>query len=156
MDLRQGVVTRVLIAPSRKEAKDFVSFSDLPDTEYFEELFGVLSEYFAGARFRLGLRWDFGPSELTGFARRVLRETSKIPFGRTRTYRDIAKGAGKPDAYRLVLATLIENPIPIVVPCHRVVTNKSGIGSYIGGKDRKKWLLEMEKEALKQREKANA
>ncbi|MEM7050875.1 MAG: methylated-DNA--[protein]-cysteine S-methyltransferase [Acidobacteriota bacterium] len=152
MELRKGVVTRVLIDPSEEESAGFDSFMDLPDSEYFEELFGSLSEYFAGARLNLRLAWDFGPSAITGFARRVLRETSKIPFGKTRTYRMIAKGAGKPDAYRLVLATLVENPMPIVIPCHRVVTNKSGIGSYIGGQERKRWLIDMEKEALKRRE----
>ena len=48
-----------------------------------------------------------------------------------------------------MLASLLINPIPILIPCHRVVTNKSGIGSYIGGKERKRWLIQMEKEALK-------
>jgi O-6-methylguanine DNA methyltransferase len=82
----------------------------------------------------------------------VLKETARIPFGRTRTYRQIADKAGQPDAYRVVLATLVVNPLPIVIPCHRVTTNKSGIGSYVAGSDRKRWLLEMEREALASRE----
>lgn len=151
MELREGLVTRVLIAPSKKDRKGFVQFSELEDSDYCEELFGRLSEYFAGARRRLDLGYDFGPSGVTGFARRVLKETAKIPYGRSRTYRDVATAAGRPDAYRLVLAALVENPMPIVIPCHRVVTNKSGIGSYIGGKQRKRWLVTMEKEALKRR-----
>jgi methylated-DNA-[protein]-cysteine S-methyltransferase len=52
---------------------------------------------------------------------------------------------GHPEGYRQVLATLVNNPIPIVIPCHRVVTNKSGVGSYIGGKETKKKLLDLEK-----------
>ena len=63
----------------------------------------------------------------------------------------MATAAGQPDAYRVVLATLIENPIPLVIPCHRVTTNKSGIGSYIGGKKVKRWLVDMEKRAVKER-----
>lgn len=152
MELREGGVTRVLIAPRKKEAAGYVSFADLDRSEFSEELFGRLSEYFAGARRNLGLAWDLAPSEIEGFGRRVLKETAKIPYGRTRTYGDIAEAAGRPDAYRLVLATLVENPLPIVIPCHRVVTNKSGIGSYIGGQKRKRWLLTMERETLKSRE----
>ena len=52
---------------------------------------------------------------------------------------------GRPDAYRQVLSVLIENPIPILIPCHRVTTHKSGSGSYVGGSERKRWLLEMER-----------
>lgn len=152
MELREGLVTRVRIEPSSEEREGYTSFLELEDSEYCEELFGRLSEYFAGARRSLDLGYDFGPSGVTGFSRRVLKETTKIPYGRTRTYRDIAVAAGRPDAYRLVLAALVENPVPIIIPCHRVVTNKSGIGSWVGGKDRKRWLLTMEKDTLKRRD----
>ncbi len=152
MELQDRVITRVLLAPKAKDRKGFVPFHELEDSEFLEELFGRLSEYFAGARRQLGIDWDLGPSGVSGFARRVLKETAKVPFGRTRTYRQIAVAAGRPDAYRLVLAALMENPLPIVIPCHRVVTNKSGIGSFIGGPKRKRWLIEMEKEALRQGE----
>lgn len=77
----------------------------------------------------------------------MLKETARIPFGQTRTYQQIAEAAGSPDAYRVVLSSLLVNPIPIVVPCHRVVTNKSGVGSYIAGPEAKGWLLEMEERA---------
>ena len=76
----------------------------------------------------------------------MLQEVAKIPYGRTRTYQKIASAAGHPEGYRQVLAVLVENPLPIIVPCHRVVTNKSGVGSYIAGKDKKKWLLKLEKD----------
>jgi len=151
VSLLDGRVTGVLIRPPRKLLAGYTPFIELEDeSEFLEELFGRVSEYFAGVRRRLEIDWDLEPTGVSGFARRVLKETAKIPYGRTRTYRDIAAAAGQPDAYRLVLATLIENPIPIVIPCHRVTTNKSGIGSYIGGKDAKRWLLDLEKRSAKE------
>lgn len=151
VSLLDGRVTGVLIKPAKKVLADYTPFIELEDgSEFLEELFGRVSEYFAGVRRRLEIEWDLEPSGISGFARRVLKETAKIPYGRTRTYRDIAAAAGQPDAYRLVLATLVENPIPLVIPCHRVTTNKSGIGSYIGGKDAKRWLLDMEKRSAKE------
>lgn len=149
LTLHGNIVTSVRIAPKRKEKRRYKPFEEIDDSEFLDEVFGRLSEYFAGARPSPDLEWDLGTSDLTPFARRVLKETAKIPYGKHRTYRKIAAAAGKPDAYRLVLATLAGNPIPILIPCHRVVTNKSGIGSYIGGRERKRWLLTMEKEAVK-------
>lgn len=151
MELVGGKVTRVLVNPKRNQRKGFVSFAELEGSDFCDELFGRLSEYFAGARTNLRLSPDFGAAGIGGFARRVLKETIRIPYGRTRTYGDLALAAGRPDAYRMVLAALMENPIPIVIPCHRVVTNKSGIGSWIGGKEKKRWLLAMERETLKRR-----
>ena len=86
--------------------------------------------------------------DLSSFHRRVLRQTSRIPYGRTRTYQQIADAAGRPDGYRQVLSTLMTNPLPLIVPCHRVVTHKSGIGSFIGGPKKKLWLLKMEQRGL--------
>lgn len=151
MEMTEGKVTRVLLNPKKRESRNFIPFDELEETEELEELFGRISEYFAGVRRRLDLDWNVEPHGITGLSRRILRETAKIPYGRTRTYREVATAAGQPDAYRVVLATLIENPIPIVIPCHRVVTNKSGIGSYIGGKTVKRWLIDMEKKAVRER-----
>ena len=78
------------------------------------------------------------------FARRVLKEVAKIPYGRTRTCQEIAEAAGRPGADRQILSVLLENPIPILIPCHRVVAGQSGIGSYVGGGERKSWLLDLE------------
>ena len=151
VSLLDGKVTGVLIKPPKKVLAAYTPFIELEDdSEFLEELFGRVSEYFAGVRRRLEIDFDLEPSGVSGFARRVLKETAKIPYGRTRTYRDIAAAAGQPDAYRLVLATLMENPIPIVIPCHRVTTNKSGIGSSIGGQDAKRWLIDMEKRSAKE------
>ena len=134
-----------MIVPDRREARLFTPYAKLDDPEDFvDEALGHFLEYFAGARQRLDVEWDLGPSGHRGFNRRILRETAKIPYGRTRTYQQIADNAGKPDAYRQVLSVLLANPMPIVIPCHRVITSKSGVGSYIGGPKKKSWLLKLE------------
>lgn len=148
--LEGQAVTRLVIAPTGKEKKSFTPFEDLPDTDFLDEIFGRLSEYFAGARRNLELTFDLAPAKLSRFESKVLNEVAKIPYGRTRTYQRIANAAGHPEGYRQVLAVLLTNPIPIVIPCHRVVTNKSGVGSYIAGKEKKRRLLTLEKESLEE------
>lgn len=148
LELVGDTAVRSIIEPSADECAGFLRFEELEPSEFLDEIFGHLSEYFAGARRSLGLHFDLRGYELDGLARRILREAARIPYGRTRTYRQIAERAGQPDAYRVVLATLVANPLPIVIPCHRVVTHKSGIGSYVADVEKKRWLLAMEKEGL--------
>jgi methylated-DNA-[protein]-cysteine S-methyltransferase len=102
-----------------------------------------LDEYFAGRRedFDVALDWRLARSP---FTRRVLEATAKIPFGATSTYRDVAIAAGSPKAFRAAGSALGSNPIPIVVPCHRVLASSGGIGGYTGGLDRKRVLLGIE------------
>jgi len=147
IELRDQTVTRVVIDPKGAEKESFTPFEDLDGSDFLDELFGRLSEYFAGARKNLELECDIKGTGLPRFDQRVLQEVAKIPYGRTRTYQKIATSAGHPEGYRQVLAVLVDNPLPIIVPCHRVVTNKSGVGSYIAGKDKKKWLLKLEKDS---------
>ncbi|MDQ3102774.1 MAG: methylated-DNA--[protein]-cysteine S-methyltransferase [Actinomycetota bacterium] len=101
-----------------------------------------LDEYFAGRRreFDLDLDWQL----TSGFTRKVLRETAVIPFGETRTYMQMAASAGSPKAHRAAGSALGANPIPIVVPCHRVLRSGGGLGGYGGGLDVKRELLELE------------
>lgn len=144
MELQGTVVTRLLIDPGKQDRAGFKPLNKIARSETLDEIFGRLSEYFAGARRRIEIDVDLAPSGLDALSRRVLKETCKIPYGKTRTYQEIAEAAGRPEAYRQVLSILLENPIPILVPCHRVVANR-GAGSYIGGADRKKWLLALER-----------
>lgn len=151
IELKARLVSRVLIVPKGRERKQFTPFGDLKPAErsdFLEEVLGRFSEYLAGARRNLELDYDLKGSGLTGFPRRVFKETARIPYGRTRTYQQIAEAAGRPDAYRVVLSTLLANPLPLLVPCHRVVTTKSGVGSYIAGARKKEWLLKMERRTL--------
>jgi methylated-DNA-[protein]-cysteine S-methyltransferase len=101
-----------------------------------------LEEYFAGRRrrFELALDWTLvGP-----FARRVLRAAGEIPYGGVLNYTQVAAEAGSPRGSRAAGNALGSNPIPIVVPCHRVLRSGGALGGYAGGLERKRWLLELE------------
>jgi methylated-DNA-[protein]-cysteine S-methyltransferase len=104
-----------------------------------------LDGYFAGKRraFDLPLDW-----RLTGsFRRRVLDAASHIPYGNTRSYREIAREAGNAAAVRAAGTALATNPLPIIVPCHRVLRSDGGLGGYRGGLDAKRQLLILERAA---------
>jgi methylated-DNA-[protein]-cysteine S-methyltransferase len=101
-----------------------------------------LDEYFEGRRraFDLPLDWTLvGP-----FGRRVLDATARIPYGRVLTYTEVAAEAGSPRGSRAAGNALGANPIPIVVPCHRVLRGSGALGGYAGGLPRKQFLLELE------------
>ena len=101
-----------------------------------------LDEYFDGRRRRFGFKIDWrlmGP-----FQQKVLKATYRIPFGKVATYKDVATKAGAPKGSRAAGNALGANPIPIVVPCHRVVRAGGGLGGYTGGLQRKEFLLELE------------
>ena len=151
IELTDNRLTRVVIVPKGAERKLFKPFADLKRNErsdFLDEVLGRFSEYLAGARSKLDLEFDLGPSGLTGFPKRVLKETAKVPYGKVRTYQQIASAAGNGGAYRQVLAILMANPLPLVIPCHRIVTVKSGPGSYVAGPKKKLWLLRLEQRGL--------
>ena len=102
-----------------------------------------LDQYFEGKRNRFELTLDWRLSH-TGFYRRVLRATARVPFGDVITYADAAQRAGNPRAFRAAGTALGSNPIPIVVPCHRVIRAGGEIGNYGGGPEMKRFLLELE------------
>jgi methylated-DNA-[protein]-cysteine S-methyltransferase len=101
-----------------------------------------LDEYFAGRRLQFELPLDW--SLTRGFRRAVLGATALIPYGRTETYRTVAAAAGNPAAVRAAGSALAANPIPIVVPCHRVLRTDGGRGGYRGGLELKEALLRLE------------
>src|SRR5919198_5441535 len=90
-----------------------------------------LEEYFEGRRRHFDVPVDMSLTH--GFTRKVLQATARIPFGSVSTYRDVARRAGNERAYRAAGNALGANPIPIVVPCHRVVATGGGLGGYGGG-----------------------
>jgi methylated-DNA-[protein]-cysteine S-methyltransferase len=101
-----------------------------------------LDQYFSGRRRQFDVPVDW---QLTrGFARRVLEATARIPFGSTATYKHVATEAGSPRAFRAAGNALGSNPIPIIVPCHRILHSGGGLGGYTGGLDRKRVLLAVE------------
>jgi methylated-DNA-[protein]-cysteine S-methyltransferase len=101
-----------------------------------------LDEYFEGRRRRFELELDW--SLIGPFARRVLTRTAAIPYGSCSSYGEIATEAGSPRGARAAGNALGANPIPIVIPCHRVLHAGGGLGGYGGGLERKRWLLRLE------------
>ena len=100
-----------------------------------------LEQYFAGKRREFTVPLDLRG---TDFQLACWRELLKIPFGETRSYADIARAIGKPKAFRAVGMANHDNPVAIIVPCHRVVASGGGLCGYGGGLDIKQTLLELE------------
>ncbi len=147
VSFRDQTVVGMEIAPIGGRHQLYTPFSEFGRSEFVEDAVGAIAEYLAGARREIGLAFELDENEVDTFARRVYREVGKIRYGDTKTYQQIARRAGRDDAYRLVLSILTNNPIPLLIPCHRVVTNKGGVGSYVGGIERKQWLIDMERES---------
>jgi methylated-DNA-[protein]-cysteine S-methyltransferase len=101
-----------------------------------------LEEFFRAERTRFALKVD--RRLIHGIAREVLRATSRIPYGQMSTYGTVARQIGRPTAARAVGRALGSNPIPIVIPCHRVIGASGSLTGYGGGLDRKVALLELE------------
>ena len=101
-----------------------------------------LDEYFTGRRrdFDIPIDWTL----TGGFVRRVLEATARIPYGETLSYRDVAERGGNIRATRAAGNALGANPMPVVIPCHRVLRTGGGMGGYTGGLERKRFLLDLE------------
>ncbi len=99
-----------------------------------------LDEFFSGRRRDFDIALDHSLVK-PGFTRRVLEQTAQIPFGETVTYKGIAGRAGNERAFRAAGTALGSNPLPIIVPCHRVLHAGGGLGGYTGGLDIKRKLL---------------
>jgi methylated-DNA-[protein]-cysteine S-methyltransferase len=101
-----------------------------------------LDEYFGGKRHAFDLDWDI--RRLPEFNQRVLQELARVEYGTTTTYGTLAARAGNPRAARAVGTIMNRNPIPIVLPCHRVVGASGKLVGYAGGLERKERLLRLE------------
>lgn len=104
-----------------------------------------LDDYFAGRRhgFELPIDWQLSH----GFHLRARHEIAAIPYGETRTYTDLAREAGNERAVRAAGSACSRNPIPLVVPCHRVLRSDGSLGGYAGGLAMKERLLQMERDS---------
>ncbi|HET8653874.1 MAG TPA: methylated-DNA--[protein]-cysteine S-methyltransferase [Gaiellaceae bacterium] len=136
-----------------------ISFDPEPEreTESLARTFGVrvlrsprqvddvrreLDEYFEGRRREFDLRLDLRGRE--GFSRLILERLARVPYGEVTTYKTLAVEAGNPRAARAVGTIMNRNPIPIVLPCHRVVGSNGSLVGYGGGLERKRLLLDLE------------
>ncbi len=101
-----------------------------------------LDQYFAGARhaFEMSLDWQL----IGNFGRQILSATARVPYGSVSTYKQMATEAGSPKGARAAGNALGANPLPIVLPCHRILHADGGLGGYTGGLDRKRLLLSIE------------
>ncbi|MFE2264724.1 methylated-DNA--[protein]-cysteine S-methyltransferase [Streptomyces griseosporeus] len=116
---------------------------EAPDSPLLAEAIRQVEAYFAGERhsFELPLDWSL----ISGFNRQVLRElASGVPFGTVVGYGDLARRVGQPGAAQAVGLAMGSNPLPVVVPCHRVVESDGGIGGFGGGLETKRKLLALE------------
>jgi methylated-DNA-[protein]-cysteine S-methyltransferase len=107
-----------------------------------------LGAYFEGERRGFTVPVNLGPAG--GFRRRVLEAAASIPFGETASYREMAIAAGSPGAARAAGSAMGANPVPLLVPCHRVIRSDGSPGLYGGGEELKRWLLAFEAEQLPQ------
>ena len=101
-----------------------------------------LEQYFAGDRQRFELDLDLAG---TSFQRGVWQQLLRIPYGTTITYTSLAELVGRPDRIRAVAAAVGRTPVPIIIPCHRVVAADGGLMGYLGGLQRKEALLDIER-----------
>lgn len=101
-----------------------------------------LEEYFAGRRRLFDLTLDFRLSK--GFRLNVLQHLPRIAYGHTQSYADVARATGSPNAVRAVGTACATNPLPVILPCHRVVRSDGNSGGYVGGPEAKHMLLTLE------------
>ena len=104
-----------------------------------------LDEYFKGRRQKFSVPLQL---EGTDFQKAVRRQLKKIPFGRTASYGDVARAIDRPRAFRAVGNANNKNPIPVIIPCHRVIGSDGKLVGFGGGIWRKEWLLDHEKNLL--------
>ncbi|MDP6339073.1 MAG: methylated-DNA--[protein]-cysteine S-methyltransferase [Candidatus Marinimicrobia bacterium] len=100
-----------------------------------------LNQYFAGERRSFDIELDL---VMPPFHYQALMAVKKIPYGKTLSYKNVAEGAGNPKAVRAAGSANANNPLPIVIPCHRVLATGGGLGGYGGGLEMKNYLLNLE------------
>ena len=127
-ELSDRIGSRVLLSPSG-----------------LDDVARQLEAYFAGSLAVIDVPLDLRLAH--GFRLGVLGHLRQIPFGRTESYAEVAAASGSPRAVRAVGSACATNPMPIVIPCHRVVRTGGGLGGYVGGLDAKRFLLDLEQAA---------
>ena len=114
---------------------------------YFSQIISDLENYFRGSATNFTAKIDL---QGTTFQKKVWRALLKIPYGKTVSYKEIAEMIGQPGASRAIGTACGKNPIPIIIPCHRIISSDGSLGGYSGGLDIKKTLLGIEKNSARQ------
>lgn len=115
---------------------------NIKETDLIKECFKQLKEYFEGNRVKFDLPLDARGTE---FQKKVWNELLRIPYGETKSYKDIAVAMGNEKACRAIGMANNKNPIPIIIPCHRVIGSNGKLVGYAGGLNVKEKLLNIEK-----------
>jgi O-6-methylguanine DNA methyltransferase len=137
---------RVAAAVEELHRELHASFALVHDETKVAPLVDQVSAYLSGARTAFDVELDL--SWVTPFRRDVLLECARVPRGQVATYADLARRVGRPNAYRAVGNTMRTNPIPIVIPCHRIVGSNGSLTGFGGGLDMKVKLLQLEGASL--------
>ena len=139
----EGRITHILFFESdNAKAFELPPGFSLKETPLIKEAKKQLDEYFAGRRKEFSLPLEF--TQGTEFQKRIWNLLLKIPYGETRSYKELAAMAGNPKASRAVGGANNKNPISIIIPCHRVIGADGSLVGYGGGLEIKKKLLELE------------
>jgi len=140
-----GIQRITLPQPTEEQARSLVK-SHVNEAvfapDYFNRLTEKLKAYFRGEK--VDFKETIDLSEATPFQQKVWHATRLIPYGRTFSYLKIACEIGKPGAARAIGQALGKNPLPIIVPCHRVLSSDGGLGGFTGGIEMKQYLLKLE------------
>ncbi|MEO0083992.1 MAG: methylated-DNA--[protein]-cysteine S-methyltransferase [candidate division WOR-3 bacterium] len=135
-------ISKLVLNPklSKKQANN-------PTDKNLKRLLSLLKDYFSGKKVDFSVELDIAQYPI--FYQKVWQLVRKIPYGKTMTYSDVARKIGNPKAYRAVGQALKANPLPIVIPCHRVVKKDKSLGGFAGGLRWKQRLLEIEGNMIK-------
>lgn len=154
-DIIESPICQILLAGDEEGLKHLIFLKgekqvEIPDNwvknkEFFREAERQLEAYFSGKLKSFDLKLA---SRGTAFQKAVWKALCEIPYGETRTYKDIAESIGKPKAYRAVGRANNLNPVAIIVPCHRVIGSTGKLVGYASGLDVKEFLLKLEKDNL--------
>jgi methylated-DNA-[protein]-cysteine S-methyltransferase len=144
IETNETAITQILLPGKGQEIEEVAQQQKSQERKkplVMKDAVGQLKEYFAGKRTEFDL-----PLELAGtdFQREVWLALGEIPYGKTISYAELASMVGRPAAFRAVGQANGSNPIPIVLPCHRVIASGGKLGGYGGGLDMKRQLLSLE------------
>ena len=138
----RGIAQVVLPQRSSHQVRKQLGNEENSASPLAEEAARQIQEYLYGQRQHFTVPVDWEP--ILGFARHILEACAQIPYGETVSYAELARRAGKEGAGRAVGQALAANPVPILVPCHRVICVDGSLGGFSGGLEMKRRLLELE------------
>ncbi|KQC12818.1 MAG: hypothetical protein APR63_10230 [Desulfuromonas sp. SDB] len=136
----------ILISAEHQQVKSISFWDSIPACEKFNDSFldfctGQIQDYLAGKLNKFNLGYNLGGTE---FDQQVYRKVNLIPFGKVKSYEDIAVELGDKNLSRAVGNANRRNPLPLIIPCHRIIKKNGDPGGYSGGGWRKRWLLQHE------------